>query len=259
MEYQKIKSPKTKKLIYIHGSAYNKLISQKLYTEEYLLSLPRTTAVKPLSPNYTKVAKKSPPVNKIILPDDMIYEVALQLPYFGVINLCNTNQKYNAALCQNEQFWQLKYKKDFTEFDKQEYEKELAYWTQWFPSDILSYDEYINNKFIGASNKWEILYSNTFYATMANITNIIFKRFDVWAKYDNDYDDRKHKIATALIKFVEKGQVNKISTVVTKIKKLLETHYKDFNDWYRFFGKNPPDNDTAEEFLAKMVLKALEV
>lgn len=40
MEYDKIKSPKTNRYIYINGDAYNKLITQG-YTNDYLLSLPK--------------------------------------------------------------------------------------------------------------------------------------------------------------------------------------------------------------------------
>jgi hypothetical protein len=161
-------------------------------------------------------------------------------------------------LCHNEQFWELKYKQDFTEFDKNQYKIQLDYWTQWFPSSIINYDQYIKDRFLEASENWQVLYNHTFYDKITKITHSIFHRFDVREKYDPGYHNRKHKITASLIKFLEKGQGTKINTVVTKIKTLLDYHYKNFNSLYKFFGA-PPDNDTAEDFLTKMVTEALDV
>ena len=55
MESYKIQSPKTNRYIYINGEAYNKLIKNDGYTQEYLLSLPRITSNKPMSPKYKKI------------------------------------------------------------------------------------------------------------------------------------------------------------------------------------------------------------
>jgi hypothetical protein len=44
MEQEKIKSPKTNRYINIYGDAYNKLLKEG-YTNDYLLSLPRTTNI----------------------------------------------------------------------------------------------------------------------------------------------------------------------------------------------------------------------
>ena len=56
--YQLIENPSTHRYIYIGGDTYNKLISSKKYTEDYLLSLPRiTTNDKPKSPKVQQVQK----------------------------------------------------------------------------------------------------------------------------------------------------------------------------------------------------------
>src|SRR6187431_2627466 len=138
MEYQKIKSPKTNRLIYIHGDAYNKLKND--YTEDYLLSLPRITSNKQLSPKY----KTNLPVITAVTVQfntEVIFEIALNLKYFDILKLCNINKNYN-LICKDQHFWKVKYNNDFKEYNEARYLKESAYTKKWFPRDFKTFDEY---------------------------------------------------------------------------------------------------------------------
>lgn len=105
MESEKIKSPKTNRYIYINGDAYNKLITKDGYTQNYLLSLPRITSDKPMSPKYKKVVTTNNKINnintiyltgvddanlQILRQTDNIYELCQINKYF--YNLCMKNK-----------------------------------------------------------------------------------------------------------------------------------------------------------------------
>src|SRR5258708_1002874 len=100
--YEQIKNPKSGRLIYIYGDTYQKLIDNNLYTEEYLLSLPRfNTNRTPKSPKikqkYNKLKTDTiKPVNE--LNDDVLYNIIMQSDLFDIINLYKTNKQYKAIL-----------------------------------------------------------------------------------------------------------------------------------------------------------------
>jgi hypothetical protein len=47
------------------------------------------------------------------IPDELIYEVAVQLPIRDLIQLCNTSTRFYRVLCGDEVFWRLIYFRDF--------------------------------------------------------------------------------------------------------------------------------------------------
>lgn len=124
MEYERIKSPKTNRVIYVYGDAYNKLLNE--YAVEYLNSLPRLyTNIEPKSPKYKKAIKS--PVNNVnninnvnnnvnnnsinIMNNDVFNYTFLESPPNDFINLCNTNKEMS-KFCTDE-LWALKLKKDY--------------------------------------------------------------------------------------------------------------------------------------------------
>jgi hypothetical protein len=101
MESEKIKSPKTNRYIYINGEAYHNLITKEGYKQDYLLSLPRITVDKPMSPKYKKI------VNTYLTGvDDANLEILRQTD--DIYNICQTN-KYFYQLCMKNQDIKEKY------------------------------------------------------------------------------------------------------------------------------------------------------
>ena len=47
------------------------------------------------------------------LPRDIIIEIGLHLDLSSLLNICRTNHKLNLLLCNNENYWMLRYKQDF--------------------------------------------------------------------------------------------------------------------------------------------------
>jgi alpha-tubulin suppressor-like RCC1 family protein len=45
--------------------------------------------------------------------EDILFQIAINLPIKDVIHLCQSNIKYNELLCDNQRFWKMKYRKDF--------------------------------------------------------------------------------------------------------------------------------------------------
>lgn len=45
--------------------------------------------------------------------EDILFQIAINLPIKDVIYLCQTNIHYNKLLCDNQRFWKIKYIKDF--------------------------------------------------------------------------------------------------------------------------------------------------
>lgn len=45
--------------------------------------------------------------------EDILFNIAVNLPIKDVISLCKSNKEYNQLLCNNQRFWKLKYYKDF--------------------------------------------------------------------------------------------------------------------------------------------------
>ncbi len=271
MEYHKIKSPKTNRPIYIYGDAYNQLIKNG-YTEDYLLSLPKINVTKPLSikdpfstgPKHTKSANKNKNNEEQSFTADMLFQIALNLNYFNIIDLCHVNKNYS-QLCSNQHFWKEKYNQDFSQFNKEAYIKQADYYKKWFPSKLKTFEEYNRKKFLKSSENWKTLYEHDYYNKIENLANSIFYRFGVQEKYDNHYHDRKDKIVKTIINY-KKSRINLTditmidqlnNRIVSDIKKLLAYHYKDFNYYAKFFGDKPADNDTPEEFILKIVQKEL--
>jgi hypothetical protein len=238
MENEKIKNPLTNRYIYINGDTYKKLLT-KGYTQDYLLSLPRTTVTKP----------KTNQITNVILNNDMMYEIALNLKYVDIFHLCQTNKNYNHLICQNEHFWELKYNKDYTEFNQKQYQKQADYWKKWFPKDFRTFDEYNEERFEDSNKSWKTLYEDTFYDYIETITLNIFSRFDIRKKYEDDYDERKDQMTRAIIDFMQNGNKN----IINDLKKILDYHYKKFNNYYKIFKQKPPDYDTPETFLRKQI------
>jgi hypothetical protein len=261
MENEKIKSPLTNRPIYIGGDAYKKLITKSGYTQDYLLSLPRITVEKPLSPKVKSTKKikslnsKPPSLNK-----DILFEIALNSKYFTILNLCQTNKNYNQHICHNEQFWELKYKRDFTNYNKERYLKQADFWKKWFPKDFRTFEEYNEEKFLDAGS-WKVLYEDDFYNLIEAITLSIFYRFGIQEKYDDRYEDRKRKITLKIINYIKQKSISKNNNldnkIVKDISKIIGDDYEDFNYYSTFFNKSIPDNDTPEEFLLKMVKQNL--
>ncbi|MBY9022010.1 MAG: hypothetical protein KGD67_13235, partial [Candidatus Lokiarchaeota archaeon] len=62
---EKIISPKSKRPILIYGDTYNKLIKSGEYTEEFLLSLPKTTTIKSVKSTPIQEIKPQPILDDI--------------------------------------------------------------------------------------------------------------------------------------------------------------------------------------------------
>ena len=118
MEYDRIKSPTSGRLIYIGGDAYNKLLST--YSPEYLNTLPRVkTNTAPKSPKTLKALNTITPVNNnplvykgiYALNNDIYTNLLLNANPNDVDQLCQSNtQFYN--LC-DEGFWKAKINMDY--------------------------------------------------------------------------------------------------------------------------------------------------
>ena len=97
---EKIKNPKTQRYIYIEGDTYKKLISNNEYTSEYLLSLPKITANKPMSPKNKNIKT----VNTINIRGITGVEDVDKLLLYktnDIYSLCQTNQ-YLYNLCMKD-------------------------------------------------------------------------------------------------------------------------------------------------------------
>lgn len=266
MERQKIKSPKTKRPIYINGDAYNQL--KKEYTEEYLLSLPRINTKPVKNADITKNVAKSASIeaakSTLYITNEVLFEIAQNLNYFNILNLCSTNKNYH-KICEDQHFWKVKYDKDFKHYNESQYLKESEYNKKWFPKQVQTFEEYNRDKFEEASSNWKILYENEYYNKIKDLVNIIFHRFGIQEKYDNYYHARKSDIVKSIINYIKNRlhltddvKINMLNKkIVIEIKKLLSYHYKDFNYYANFFNEAPDDNDTADEFILKMVQKDL--
>ncbi|HSW76902.1 MAG TPA: histone H1/H5 family protein [Candidatus Saccharimonadales bacterium] len=128
--FEQIVSPKSKRLIYLYGDAYNNLIKEG-YSEKTLLSLPRTKAVK--SPRNTKVLSKYPKQTKqkivTIIYDNVDVPILSQLTGVNdtdtyilsflddksLVQACRSNKRLN-QLCKNN-------KKLLTRIKKYKYEE----------------------------------------------------------------------------------------------------------------------------------------
>jgi hypothetical protein len=113
MQSEKIKSPKTNRLIYIHGDAYFKLLNEG-YTEDYLLSLPRVTANKPMSPKYNKNNQMNSTIldlNKTTITPlpEIDSLMLLQLSYKDLYNTCLINKSLY-KICLNDKILHLRLK-----------------------------------------------------------------------------------------------------------------------------------------------------
>ena len=53
-----------------------------------------------------------------LLPDDMVIGIALGLPIEAVNSICRTSSKLNKLVCLNDDFWRLKYTRDFGKVKK---------------------------------------------------------------------------------------------------------------------------------------------
>src|SRR5437868_1536750 len=89
---QKIKSPKSKRMITVGGKAYHDLINIDGYTKEQLLGLT------PLNDNLT-------------MPNDIMFNVLYQADIDRIENLCFTN-KYLNDICHTKQFWHAIFNRD---------------------------------------------------------------------------------------------------------------------------------------------------
>lgn len=111
MKPQKIKSPKTNRYIYINGDAYNKLIKNDGYTEEYLQSLPKLTSNTNVNTNKQNTSvnniflptSQKISVNNIFLPDDVLKEILYTSDINTIINYCST-KKYH-SVCNDKNLW----------------------------------------------------------------------------------------------------------------------------------------------------------
>ncbi len=86
----KIKSPKTRKIIIVDGDAYNKLLNEG-YTRDELSHY----LIKPFN-QYT--------LNPVDIPIDILYEILYQSPPDAIHQLCITS-KSMYQICQSNQFW----------------------------------------------------------------------------------------------------------------------------------------------------------
>ncbi len=205
-----------------------------------------------LSQKYVKNQIKIPSFN-----NDIIFEIGLNLNYFTLLDLCSTNKNYN-ALCKNQHFWEVKYKKDFTEYNMERYLKESEYTKKWFPKDLITFEEYNIKRFEEAED-WKTLYEQDMYNKIEDLVNIIFHRFGIREKYDRHYNKRKGDMVNKILNYIKKSLtgINQNDKILFSIKNILGNDYKDFNYYATFFEEKPDDDDTADEFLLKIVKKAL--
>ena len=105
-QYDQIINPKTNRKIYLYGEAYQNLIKNKDYTEEYLLSLKRyPTNKRPKSPKIKHYMLQKTnmlqEINIMNLPNEiMMNEIFKNLKTIELINLCRTNKRFQ-QLCVN--------------------------------------------------------------------------------------------------------------------------------------------------------------
>lgn len=118
MEYDRIKSPTSGRLIYIGGDAYNKLLTT--YSPEYLNTLPRVkTNTAPKSPKTLKAITTITPTtnNPLIyqgiyaLNNDIYTNLLLNANPNDVDQLCQSNSQFY-KLC-DEGFWKAKINVDY--------------------------------------------------------------------------------------------------------------------------------------------------
>src|SRR3990167_6374186 len=139
--YRQIKSPTSGAWIYIHGDAYQKLLSS--YTPDYLLSLPtRVVSKGPKSPKTIKRIKYSqqsitPTLAEKIevsqssltdIPTEVIErEVMFNMNVEDVIHLCETSKLY-MSLCDDDLMWQHLYRLHYGDTGMEQYRPEFYGW-----------------------------------------------------------------------------------------------------------------------------------
>lgn len=189
--------------------------------------------------------------------NDIIFEIGLNLNYFTLLDLCSTNKNYN-ALCKNQHFWEVKYKKDFDVYNMERYLKESEYTKKWFPKDLMTFEEYNLERFEEAED-WKPLYEQDMYYKIEDLVNIIFNRFGIREKYDRHYNERKDNMVNKILIYIKNSLtgINQNDKILSHIKNILGNDYKDFNYYATFFGENPKDDDTAYEFILRIATKGL--
>lgn len=114
MSTGKIYSPKSRRPIIIHGDAFNKLVTSKEYTENYLLSLPRIGHTEITPSKY----ETSDVIEKITGIDDIDIYILSQLDNKSLVRACQTNKQLH-NLCYNNKVLFDRIKAYLDEFDKQ--------------------------------------------------------------------------------------------------------------------------------------------
>lgn len=143
MKYERIKNPKTNRIIYVNGETYNQLL--KNYTVDYLNSLPRVyTTIAPKSPKYKNVSKienkienKTNEINiGLNMNNDIFNYTFLDAEPHDIINLCHTNKELD-KFCTNE-FWKLKIKHDYpiVKLKSEHYKKEYIILTNLYKKAV---------------------------------------------------------------------------------------------------------------------------
>jgi hypothetical protein len=57
----------------------------------------------------------SPKSNRIdSLPENVLVDIALEMPLLDILHLCVQNKRMNKMVCENDYFWKLRFEKDFT-------------------------------------------------------------------------------------------------------------------------------------------------
>jgi hypothetical protein len=119
--FEQIENPKTKRKIYLYGDTYYKLINDNVYTENYLLSLPRITTTKsPKSPKILQKYTTSKPnqltgneqtINYLTNIEDTEYHMLMQLDIQTLKSYCSSSPSA-VKICNNQQFWKSKFQQD---------------------------------------------------------------------------------------------------------------------------------------------------
>ena len=126
------------------------------------------------------------------LPPSIVREIALDLPISDVINICKTSKRCNKIVCQNNDFWYLRYQRDFSFVGEkpEQYDYRLWYMQQHFVVEILSSS---GNELQQVLEKLIIDNINEDMTTNDYLKFSLLKRSYLFLSEPNDYFDQYNK------------------------------------------------------------------
>lgn len=259
--YYTINNPKTNRKIEVDGAAYKKLISDQLYTEAYLSSLPRIKNYKITTKSTKKLLKEPKLTNNYdpsilplsLLDDDTIFIIAQNLSYFDINILCQSDKRFNHIICSYDHFWKLKYEQDLDTLNYILYETKMTYFETHEQSDsLVSYDLYIKNLLL-ANGTWKNLYQSVLFDIIYADTYDLIQHFDI----RKDTPKKRKKITKEIIHYLEEkhhGHVDD-NKYINNIINIMGNEYYDIISYGTYMGKKKMDVEKNNKYIFTIMNK----